>query len=108
MSVSIVPSAPTGQTIYQVLDDLGKYGHVWSELAENEANERTVIRWITEGQFKRPLRVIAFNTNEGWSRDVTQEIAWKVRDLNYKGRLLSAAARKFVERVTVENSLVAV
>jgi hypothetical protein len=108
MSVSIVPSAPTGQTIYQVLDDLGKYGHVWSELAENEADEHTVIEWITEGQFKRPLRVIAFNTNEGWSRDVTQEIAWKVRELNYEGRLLSAAARKFVERLSVENPLLAV
>src|SRR5262249_8785838 len=46
-----------------------------------------VIRWIIEGQFKRPLRVIAFNTGEEWSRDVTREIAGKLLDLNNMGRL---------------------
>jgi hypothetical protein len=64
------------------------------------ANEPTIIRWIIEGQFKRPLRVIAFNTEEGWSRDVTREIAEKMLDLNNAGTALGAAAREFVERVT--------
>jgi hypothetical protein len=28
-----------------------------------------------EGQYSNPVRVIAFNTAEGWSRDVSGEIA---------------------------------
>ena len=46
------------------------------------------------------MRVIAFNTGEGWSRDVTREIAEKLLDLNNAGTALGAAAREFVERVT--------
>ena len=58
MSVSIVP-AVNNHTVYQVFDDLGRYGRVWTELGDEEANEPTIIRWMIEGQFKRPLRVIA-------------------------------------------------
>jgi hypothetical protein len=32
-----------------------------------------------EGQFGSPVRVIAFNTAAGWSRDVTEEIARELR-----------------------------
>ena len=100
MAVSIVPGIESNRAVYQVLDDLGRYGPVWNEIGDEEANEPTIIRWIIEGQFKRPLRVIAFNTGEGWSRDVTREIAEKVLDLNNMGTALSGAAIEFVERVT--------
>jgi hypothetical protein len=30
---------------------------------------------LLEGQYSAPVRVVAFNTAEGWSRDVTKEIA---------------------------------
>ena len=69
---------------------------------------KIVIRWIVEGQFKRPLRVIAFNTGEGWSHDVTREIAEKLLDLNNAGTALGAAAREFVERVTGQSAKVIV
>lgn len=108
MQVNLVPSPASGHATYQVMDDLGKYGHVWSEIAENEANEQTVVAWIIEGQFKRPLLVIAFNADEGWSRNVTREVAWKILDLNHRGTQLSAEAREFVERITGENPVVAV
>jgi hypothetical protein len=61
---SIVP-ASISQATYQVLDDLGKYGHVWSELAETEANEETIVQWIIAGQFKHPLRVISIPKKAG-------------------------------------------
>jgi hypothetical protein len=32
-----------------------------------------------DGQYSRPARVIAFNTAEGWSRDVTVDIADEMR-----------------------------
>jgi hypothetical protein len=31
------------------------------------------------GQYNNPVRVIAFNTTEGWSRDVTEDIAQEIR-----------------------------
>jgi hypothetical protein len=32
-----------------------------------------------DGQFSNPVRVVAFNTAEGWSRDVSEEIADELR-----------------------------
>ena len=50
------------------------------------------------------MRVVAFNTDEGWSRDVTREIALKLLELNREGTALGAAAREFVERVTGQSA----
>jgi hypothetical protein len=85
-----------------VLDHLGQYGRVWIEIGDEDANQETIVQWLIEGQFSHPLRVIAFNTNEGWARDVTRDIAWKVLELNRRGTDLGAVAREFVERVTGE------
>ena len=68
-------------------------------VSADEASEATIVQRIIEGQFSRPIKVVAFNTEQGWSRDVTQEIATKLLDLNRNGVALSAAAREFVERV---------
>jgi hypothetical protein len=32
-----------------------------------------------DNQYSRPTRVVAFNTTEGWSRDVTLDIADELR-----------------------------
>jgi hypothetical protein len=96
---SIVPT--TEHTTYLLMDEIGEYGNVWREMSEGEANEATIIRWIIEGQINRPLKIVAFNTEEGWSRDITHDIATKLLDLNHQnGVALGAAAREFVERVT--------
>ena len=34
-----------------------------------------MIRHLLEGKYLSPVRVVAFNTAEGWSRDVSDEIA---------------------------------
>ena len=87
-------------------DELGGWGE--KGVAENEVNEQTIIQWIIDGQFKRPLCVIAFNTEEGWSRDITHGIARRIFQLNRRGTPLGAAAREFVERATGESPVVAV
>ena len=99
---SLVPTPPPNDelTVYQVLDDLGKLGYVWREIDEASANEQAIINDILSGQFKRPLRVVAFNSDEGWSRDVTKEIAAKLLDAAAQGHSLTAPAWEFVERVT--------
>jgi len=62
--------------IYLVLDDFGaRYGRAWRETSDRE----TVIQSLLVGEFSDPIRIIVFNTVEGWSRDVTVDIADEVR-----------------------------
>ena len=77
-SPSMVPSE-AGHDTYLVLDDLGRFGRVWRETAEQDANHETLIRDLLDDQYSRPMRVVAFNTAEGWSRDVTVDIADELR-----------------------------
>ena len=42
---------------------------------EEQTDRAAVVRALLEGQFNGPVRVIAFNTAAGWSRDVSEEIA---------------------------------
>ena len=39
----------------------------------------TLVRNLLEGQYENPFRIVAFNTAEGWSRDVTVDIADELR-----------------------------
>jgi hypothetical protein len=79
--------------VYLVLDDFGpRLGRAWRETDEEGANRSTIVRNLLEGQYENPVRVVAFNTAEGWSRDVTVEIADELR-------------RRFVETDEVPVSL---
>src|SRR6516162_1449022 len=76
---SLVPDN-TQRDIYLVLDDFGpRLGRAWRETDEEKANRSTMVRNLLEGQYENPARVVAFNTAEGWSRDVTIEIADELR-----------------------------
>jgi hypothetical protein len=77
-SPSVVPSE-AGHDTYLVLEDLGRFGRVWRETAEADANHETLIRELLDDQYSRPMRIVAFNTAEGWSRDVTVDIADELR-----------------------------
>jgi hypothetical protein len=67
------------QDIYIVLDDFGSLGRAWRETDEAGANRAALIRNLLDGQYENPVRIVAFNTTEGWSRDVTVDIADEVR-----------------------------
>jgi len=95
-------------TVYIVLDDFGSSGSAYLETDETEADEGTLVSNIIAGEYSNPLRVVAFNTHEGWSRDVTEDIAHKILDLNQQGTALSAVARDFVWRLTGKSPTVAV
>ena len=83
MSASLVPS----DTVYIAFEDFGRFGRAYCETSEDECDRESIIRNIISGQYGKLLRVIAFNATEGWSKDVTREIAQKV------------ARRREVERV---------
>jgi len=73
-SPSIVPDADD-RDIFLVFNDYGRCGRAWCETGEERTDRETVIVELMEGQFSSPVRVIAFNIAEGWSRDVSTEIA---------------------------------
>jgi hypothetical protein len=39
----------------------------------------TVIQDLLDGQYSNPVRVVSFNTAEGWSRDISADVAAKLR-----------------------------
>jgi hypothetical protein len=61
--------------MYLVLDDFGKIGTAYRETDPADANFETVVADILSGQYSHPLRVVAFNTAQGWARDVSSEVA---------------------------------
>jgi hypothetical protein len=67
---SLVPQGGE-QDIYKVEDDLGERGRIWPEADSGVTDFETVVSDLLTGQYRNPVRVIAFNVAEGWSRDVS-------------------------------------
>jgi hypothetical protein len=49
-------------TFYLVADDLGQTGSAWRESDLKTADLETVIQNMIAGAYRRPIKVIAFNT----------------------------------------------
>jgi hypothetical protein len=64
----------------------------------DETDEKTVIADMLSGQFNKPVRVVAFNTAEGWARDVSEDIAKVVANSVRYESDLPEGTREFVER----------
>jgi hypothetical protein len=85
-------------TAYIVLEDVGDLGRAFRETDIAEADHDTIVRNMISGEYEDPLRVVAFNTVEGWSRDVSEEIAYDVLDRAYDpDTTLSAGAKRFID-----------
>jgi hypothetical protein len=65
------------QTAYLVVDRFGR-GSVYRETEVERTDLETVISDFLTGQFNDPIRVIAFNTLEHWSDDVSGEVAAEI------------------------------
>jgi hypothetical protein len=64
---------------YLVRGDFGPIGCSWRETDAESAGRETLIRDLVDGQYGYPVRIVAFNTSEGWSSDVTNDIADELR-----------------------------
>ena len=94
---SIVPRGDE-QDVYLVVDDLGRLGRVWREADFDATDFETVGMDLLGGQYKNPIGVFCFNTAEGWSRDVSEDIAKELRrrcDLQLRD--LPSSIQDFVE-----------
>jgi hypothetical protein len=94
------PLVPEGfnTDVYVVLDDFGSIGRSYRETDEERADRETLIRDFIAGQYEHPVRIIAFNTAQGWARDVSEEIACEIRDrASRTGADLAGPMQAFVE-----------
>jgi hypothetical protein len=58
-----------------------------------------VIVDLIEGQYKNPVRVVGFNTSEGWSQDVSADVAHELRHrCDLQMRDVPSFLQDFVER----------
>jgi hypothetical protein len=86
------------QDLHFVLCDFGSSGQAYAETDPSQADASTVVRNLLDGQYNRPVRVLALNVEEGWVRDVSEIIAAKVRDVARREEQgLTAGTRVFVE-----------
>jgi hypothetical protein len=95
-SPSIAPNG-LNHDVYLVLDDFGRLGKAWRETDEAGANRATLVRNLLDGQYENPVRIVAFNTAEGWSRDVTVDIADELRRRYVEDDNLSKSLLAFIE-----------
>jgi hypothetical protein len=100
LELRIVPMYPENDvTAYIVVEDFGHLGRAFRETDLAEADHDTIVRNMISGEYRDPLRVVAFNTAEEWSRDVSEEIAYDVLDRAYDAdTTLSAGAKRFIDR----------
>jgi len=71
-------SVPYGadQTVYLVVEGSGPNGPARKT---ERADIETVITDLLSGQFNDPIEVVAFNTLEHWSDDLSKDIAREIR-----------------------------
>lgn len=63
------------ETIYRVVDSRG----AGSETEVERTDLNAVIADFLAGQFNCPIRVVAFNTLEHWTEDVSREVAAEIQ-----------------------------
>jgi hypothetical protein len=68
-------------TVHMVLDDSGELGRVCVETDEAQADQGAVVDNLLTGQYRKPVRVVATNTAEGWdvSKDIAREVVRRIQ-----------------------------
>ena len=104
MSNSWTPAAvPYGadQTVYLVIDRFKGLGSVYRETEIERTDIETIISDLLTGQFNDPIRVVAFNTLEHWSEDVSEYIAFEIQTrCDIAGTAVPEHIRDFVTSYT--------
>ena len=75
---SIVPGGDD-QNVYLVVSDFGRHGLAWCETDVEATDLETIITDLLEGQYTEPVRVVGFNVDEHWARDVSEDVADEIR-----------------------------
>lgn len=96
-SPSIVPRDADHDT-YIVLNADGVWvGRAWPE--GKDSDRETLIRDLLDEQYDHPVRIVVFNTADGWSRNVTTEIAAELRQRRAEGEDIPPSLQHLLEMV---------
>ena len=94
------PGVPYGadQTLYLVVEGPGQHGIA----RETErADIETVIADLLSGQFSDPIEVVAFNTLEHWTDDLSKDVAREIRcRCDIEGHEVPVYLDEFVGRIS--------
>lgn len=66
------------ETVYLVVDSFSN-GTVYRETETEQADLESVVRDLLSGQYNNPVRIVAFNTLEHWSEDVSSDVAAEIQ-----------------------------
>jgi hypothetical protein len=92
-------SVPYGadQTAYLVVDRVGRREGVEREIEVERTDIDAIIADLVAGQFNDPARVIAYNTLEHWSQDISEDIALEIQSrCDIEGAAVPEHIRDFV------------
>jgi hypothetical protein len=86
------------QTVFLVIDRFGGLGTAYRETEVERTDLETIVSDFISGQFNDPVRVVAFNTLEHWSDDVSVDIATEVQTrCDIEGVAVPEHIRDFVD-----------
>jgi hypothetical protein len=90
--------APGGEDldVCLVVNDFGRRGRAWCETDVEATDIETIIQDLLDGQYWDPVRVVSFNTGEGWARDISADVAEELR--RRCEREMPAGLDAFIER----------
>lgn len=96
-SPRVVPYG-TDKTVYLVVDSF-RSGAVYRETEVERTDLETIIGDLLSGQFNNPVRVVAFNTLEHWSEEVSADVASEISiRCDIDGLPVPEHLRDFVDR----------
>ena len=89
------------RTIYIVVDRCTSPGSDGQETQLEREDFETVVSELIAGQFRDPVRVVAFNTLEHWSQDLSSDVAREIQTrCDIDGVPVPEHVRDFLERHT--------
>jgi hypothetical protein len=68
-----------------------------AETGEEATSRKVLIDDLMHGQYGNPARIVAFNTRDAWSRDVTKDIACELRRRLVEYADVPVSVQAFVE-----------
>jgi hypothetical protein len=90
--------APSRDPVHLVMCDFGRMGLAYVETPP-VMSEHDVIAGMLRGEYDNPVEVVAFSPDEGWARNVSEDIAGLVVESARAARHpLSPGAQAFVEK----------
>ena len=95
---SIVPYG-ADQTAYLVIEDLGPQGS-GLQTAVERTNLEAIIAELLAGRFINPISIVAFNTLEHWTSDVSRDVAREIQcRCDIEGDQIPDYLKGFVESI---------